>query len=91
MNTWSYFFLVIFPILASCQLDVETPFSQGPCPDGWVDGSLVDMGCLYFNLTEPMTWLESLDSCQIGNENASAVEIISAEVEIHFLLPNLYS
>ena len=41
------------------------------------------MGCLYFNLTESMTWLESMQSCQLGHENAAAVEIISAEVEVY--------
>ena len=85
MSTIICFLLAVFslPHLVSCES--PAPLSQGPCPDGWVDGSFVDMGCLYFNLTEPVTWLESLQSCQLGYENAAAVEITSAEVG------NLYS
>ena len=90
MSTFICFLLGVFslPHLVSCES--PAPLSQGTCPDGWVDGSLVDMGCLYFNLTEPMTWFESMQSCQLGYENAAAVEIISAEVFIEFEPSNLY-
>ena len=79
----------------SCE-SPPAPLSQGPCPDNgmaWVDGSFVDMGCLFFNdlpTNEPMTWLESMRSCQLRHENAFGVEIISAEVFIEFKLSNLY-
>ena len=82
MSTFICFLLGVFslPYLASCES--PAPLSQGPCPDGgWVDGTFVDMGCLYFNLTDPMTWLESMESCQL--QNASLVEIISSEVKIY--------
>ena len=81
MNTLTSFFLAVvsLPHLVSCELPALP--SQGPCPDGWIDGSFVDMGCLYFNHTESMTWLENMKSCQTGYENAAAVEIITSEVE----------
>ena len=87
MSTFICFLLGVFslPHLVSCES--PAPLSQGPCPYGWVDGSSVSMGCLFFNLTESMTWLESMKSCQLGHQNADAVEIISAEVEIHYFLP----
>ena len=79
MNTWSYFsFLLLLPVHGSGEL--ESPPSQGHCPEGWLDGSSVGQGCLYFNLSEPIHWLESVQSCQLGHENATAVEIISPEV-----------
>ena len=90
MSIFICFLLGVFslPHLVSCES--PAPLSQGPCPDGWVDGSFVDMGCLFFNTNEPMTWLESMRSCQLRHENASGVEIISAEVFIEFKLSNLY-
>ena len=81
MNTWKYsiVLLIIFPVLASC--DEVSPLSQGHCPEGWVDGSFVDLGCLYFNHTEYMTWLDCLKYCQAFSWNdTAAVEIITAEV-----------
>ena len=81
MITFTYLLLGVFclPHLVSCE--PPAPPSQGPCPEGWIDGSLVDMGCLFFNLTEELTWLESMQSCQTGYENAFAVEILSPEVD----------
>ena len=60
MNSYRYlyFLLLLFPALGSHEL--ESPLSSGPCPEGWLDASLVQMGCLYFNNTEKVTWLESL-------------------------------
>ena len=82
MSTFICFLLCVFflPNLVSCES--PAPLSQGPCPYGWVDGTFVDMGCLFFNLTEGygMTWSESMKSCQLGHQNAFAVEIIFTEV-----------
>merc|ERR1711992_418680 len=84
MSTFICFLLGVFspPHLVFCES--PAPLSQGPCPDGWVDGSSVDMGCLFFNITERygMTWSESMKTCQLGHENAALVEIISTEVFI---------
>ena len=84
MNTWKYSFvlLIIFPVLASC--DEVSPLSQGHCPKGWIDGSFVELGCLYFNHTEYMTWLDCLKYCQSFSWNdTAAIEIITAEVNYY--------
>merc|ERR1719410_445828 len=44
------------------------------CPEHWLDGSHVDMGCLLINRTEPMTWEEANKYCQ-SVEDAALVEI----------------
>merc|ERR1719507_2393721 len=66
--------------ISSADTEVETsPLSQGNCLDGWVDGSSVEMGCLYFNTTDPMTWLESVQSCKAGTTNGYILEILSPQ------------
>ena len=37
---------------------------RNPCPDRWVDGTLVGMGCLYFHSDAGMTWDEADNLCQ---------------------------
>ena len=37
---------------------------RSPCPDRWVDGTLVGMGCLYFHSDAGMTWDEADTLCQ---------------------------
>ena len=73
MNNSNYHLLLLVPGLVS-------PLSQGACPDGWVDGTFVDMGCLLFNHTEMVTWLEGAQSCQQGYERASYIEILTSQV-----------
>ena len=69
--------------LASGATEVETsPLSQGDCPVGWIDGSVVGMGCLHFNHTEDMTMLEAAVSCQQGMDNATLVEILTSAVRL---------
>ena len=58
------------------------PLSQGDCPVGWIDGSVVGMGCLHFNHTEDMTMLEAAVSCQQGMDNATLVEILTSAVSL---------
>ena len=68
-------------VLLSSGYEEKSPLSTGDCPEGWVDGSFVDLGCLYFNHTEYMTWLDCLKYCQAFSWNdTAAVEIITAEV-----------
>merc|ERR1712130_276775 len=57
--------------------------SSGTCPDKWVDASFVDMGCLYFNTTEAMTWEHASTMCQMGS-NSTLLEITS-EMQMSFI------
>ena len=47
---------------------------DGACSSPWVDGTLLDLGCLLFNSSETYTWEEASVYCQ-GEENATLVEI----------------
>ena len=38
--------------------------TKSNCPNKWLDASLMDMGCLFFNATQSMTWVDG--SRQIG-------------------------
>ena len=73
-------FLCLGLDLVSGETEVEiSPFSQGNCPVGWIDGELIGMGCLHFNHTEPTTWLDAAVSCQQGMNNATLVEILTSD------------
>merc|ERR1719341_2090136 len=52
------------------------------CPEKWLDASFVDMGCLFFNATEAITWEEANSICQRSN---STLIDISTEVQMGFL------
>ena len=43
--------------------------------------TLVQMGCLFFNSSRVMTWLDSARSCQLGHDGAALVEINTIQVE----------
>ena len=47
------------------------PLSQSQetsnCPEKWLDASFVDMGCLYFNTTQDVTWEDANSICQGSN------------------------
>merc|ERR1712212_1073453 len=57
--------------------------SSGTCPDKWVDATFVDMGCLYFNSTESMTWDHASSMCQMGS-NSTLLEI-RTEMQMSFI------
>merc|ERR1711909_5816 len=57
--------------------------SSSSCPPHWVQASWVDMGCLLFNSTTPLTWLEANIYCQTM-ENSYSVEI-QTEEQLAFL------
>ena len=57
--------------------------SSGTCPDKWVDATFVNMGYLYFNTTEPMTWDRASSMCQMG-WNSTLLEIRS-EMQMAFI------
>ena len=71
MNNWKYFLLFFL---------LPPTLTREACPHGWMDGTVVDMGCLFFNHTAQVTWLEGVQSCQQGFEGASYVEIRTPEV-----------
>ena len=72
----------IFVILFGLNIAYSTEFSN--CPNGWIDGSLVVMGCLYFNHSQPLTWFEAAKACQQGQTGAKLIEILSSEVRLSF-------
>ena len=57
--------------------------SKNTCPDKWVDATFVDLGCLYFNTTEPLTWDDASSMCQMVS-NATLVEI-KTETQMEFI------
>ena len=48
------------------------------CPPNWVQADLVDMGCILFNSSMAVTWLDANIYCQT-EENAISVEIKTAD------------
>ena len=56
---------------------------QQACPSPWVDGTILDLGCLLFNSTMGYTWEGASVYCQ-GEENATLVEIWT-ETQLHFI------
>ena len=78
-------FLIIFFVLNAFSGE---KFSG--CPNGWIDGKIVSMGCLYFNHSQSLTWFEAAQSCQQGQTGARLIEILTAEVRrpCYFSLSN---
>merc|ERR1711971_1312440 len=58
-------------------LSVSAAEELGSCPEDWTDASFVDMGCLYFNNTERLDWMEANEYCQtrLPELNSSLVEL----------------
>ena len=44
-------------------------FFLGPCPEGWIDGSSVNMGCLFFEIEKFMYWHEAQKFCGTMHES----------------------
>ena len=57
------------------------------CPDNWVESAVVGMGCLMFNSTKPLTWLEANSYCQSEADGIS-VEIQTKE-QLDFVISQL--
>ena len=90
-------FIVFFFGLAASHEEIYPP-SRGNCPNGWLDGSLVNMGyeiprsgygiitilfrCLLFNSTEGMTWLDSIKYCKSVTNVHPSYHPTSSLVEI---------
>ena len=48
------------------------------CPETWIDGSVVGLGCLLFDSSLDLTWEEANNFCQFTN-NATLLEILTEE------------
>ena len=54
----------------------QSSLKTGNCPDGWLDGSFVNFGCLYFNASA-MTWWDAAYQC--AHHDSRLVEIHTRE------------
>jgi hypothetical protein len=57
-----------------CQILLQLAVTEAACPEGWVDGSVVDMGCLKFISEQHYSWDDANNYCQ-NEENAAPLEI----------------
>ena len=55
------------------------------CPRYWIDASHVDLGCLLFNATSPLLWIEAENFCGGSGNSAHLVEIFN-EYQQDFLV-----
>merc|ERR1712168_1486359 len=63
-------------------------FSQGSCAEGWIDGSVVDLGCILFNYTGGThTWTEAQQDCYTNHDGSHLVEPII--IEQHLFLKDV--
>ena len=53
--------------------------------------TLVQMGCLFFNTSRVLTWLDSARSCQLGYDGAALVEINTIQVERDVTSEEMYT
>ena len=67
-------------------LGVAETSDENPCPELWVQGTWVGLGCLLFNTTQKYTWEGALAYCQ--NEDSNLVEIQFQE-QLDFLIMEL--
>ena len=71
---YTFVTLILFILnIASCK-------ESSNCPNGWIDGSLVSLGCLYFDHSQPLAWSQAAKSCQQQQPGAKLVEILTSEV-----------
>ena len=47
---------------------------------GWMDASVVDLGCLLFS-DDTMIWTEASQYCENACDNATMLEILTPEVK----------
>ena len=52
--------------------------NAAPCPETWIDGSAVGLGCLLFDSSLDFTWDEANNFCQFTS-NATLLEILTEE------------
>ena len=56
---------------------------QSNCPEGWVDGTAVNLGCLFFNRTAKLTWDDASSMCQMGSD--STLIDITTQEQLEFI------
>ena len=72
--------LIIFIFI---QLGAADPPETNPCPDHWIQGTWVGLGCLLFNTTQKYSWEDAFAYCQ--KENSTLLEFHFQE-QYDFLL-----
>merc|ERR1711915_117895 len=60
---------------------------RSSCKSGWLDASLVNLGCLLFDMSAAKSWEKASDLCQ-SQENARLVEVETQE-QFDFLMMEL--
>merc|ERR1719450_2107389 len=68
----TFFTLILYLVTGGAE-DISSS-----CPPHWEQATWVDMGCLLFNSTTPLTWFDANTYCQT-QENAALVEILTEE------------
>ena len=71
------------PLSGQAQHGETQSQTKSNCPDKWLDASFVEMGCLFFNSTEGMTWEDANLACQRSSNSTSVV--IASEIQMGFL------
>ena len=67
--------------LAAGQTEQKDLPSEPPyCPSTWLDARDVGLGCLLFNGTEPMTFIEAVRYCKKAYNSSTLPEVLSEEV-----------
>ena len=67
---------------------INFDFEQAGCPEGWVDGYPVNLGCLLFNTTAPRThWGTGNNFCQF--EAGGTLAEVATEIQLDFVRAQL--
>ena len=73
---------IIFGLLVVVELKSGKDLN---CPRYWIDASHVNLGCLLFNATSPLLWIEAENFCGGSGNSAHLVEIFD-EYQQDFLV-----
>ena len=66
------------------EVSKQTGEVSGLCPEHWIDATLSELSCLFFNSTVNVTWEEAANWCQHPDNNASLLEI-GSEMQLDFV------
>ena len=77
-----FFLFFIFGLSVAVKLNSGKDLN---CPRYWIDASHVDLGCLLFNATSPLLWIEAENFCGGSGNSAHLVEIFN-EYQQDFLV-----
>ena len=56
------------------------------CPIYWTDATHVGMGCLHFNASVPISWIQAQRSCEASHVGAHLVEILNQEQQDYMVM-----